>query len=408
MPVLSNDVSLADSVRFRDDNPDLFGVQIGEKQCDEMYMHGLRDHLCNSVELVPELFPEIARTIDQVRQDLLPAETIRGFISSDPTPQAWCIGGSENRTMILGVTSGLIQLMDIDELKFVIGHEIGHYIMGHHRRTPPESEGVDSINFRSLQRMAEISADRVGFLACPRADASFRAILKTASGLGERHVRFDVAAFSAQFQRLKELKEKKQGNGHSAYSTHPLLTVRCRALSLFATSQPYVEVTGRIGDPELSRNEMDDKIAGDMYDSTGYHPMSELENSVRLNLIWLVLRLFIEDQRFTKPEQAFLLDNFEGEIAEKAIEFVRSQGPDAVRKKYEEALTTLGGMNESARNSACAVIRRVASVASGAGSSQKDIKRLLKEIHKRLDCKVRARVKPWADEQSLAGLLELG
>ena len=192
MAILSQNVSLADSIRFRDDDPELFGVTIGDGPCDEAYMHALRDHLCNSVELVPELFPELARAIEQVQHDILPHEEIRAFISSDATPQAWCMGGSENNTMVLGVTSGLIRLMQIDELKFVIGHEIGHYVMDHHRRMPPEEEGVESINFRSLQRMAEISADRVGFLACPRTESAFHAILKTASGLDDEHIQFNV------------------------------------------------------------------------------------------------------------------------------------------------------------------------------------------------------------------------
>ena len=404
MAVLNQALDIAEAIRFRDDNPEMFGVTTGEGMADETYLLGLRDHLCNSVELVAELFPELSRAIEQVQHDLIPSEDVRAFISSDSTPQAWCMSGSENRTMVLGLTSGLVQLMTIDELKFVIGHEIGHYIMGHHMRIPPEDGGVESVNYRSLQRMAEISADRVGFLATSSSEAAYRAILKTASGLGEEYLQFDVGAFTAQFDKLKDLSKDKLSAGHNAYSTHPLLTVRCRALQLFGDSQPYCNATGKVQRPSHTRDELDDKIAADMYASTGYHPMAEIENTVRVNLIWLILRLFIEDGRFTKSEQAFLVENFEGSLAEKAIDFVRQHGPAAVCKKYEDALAALAAMKESARTSACRIVRRVASVAGG---TEKERKKLLKEMHKRLACKDKARIEPWADEHSLGGLLEL-
>ena len=62
-------------------------------------------------------------------------------------------------------------------------------------------------------------------------------------------------------------------------------------------------------------------------------------------------------------------------------------------------------MREPARNSACAVIRRVASVAGGTRRAREA---LLREMHEALRCSARARIEPWADEHSLGGLLELG
>lgn len=407
MPTLDTRLSLEQTIRFRDDDPEMFGMQVGDGPGDKAYLRGLRDHLSNSVELVAGLFPELARLIGQVQHDILPGEDIHAFVSGDPQPQAWCIGGNEEHTMILGVTSGLVQLLEADELKFVIGHEIGHHVMGHHRHAAPDEDGVDGINFRSLQRMAEISADRVGFLACARPDAGPRAILKTVSGLSGQHLRFDSDAFDQQFAKLKDLASKRQGSGsgsHDAWSTHPLFTVRCRALQLFGKSQPFHDITGRRQAAELTREQLEDSIAGDLYDSTGYHPMAEIEHAVRVNLIWMVLRLFIEDGRFTKGEQAFLRDNFEAELADKAIDFVRQHGPIAVCRKYEEALDNLASMSEAARNSACGVVRRVASVAGGDESVRL---KLLGEMHKHLACKARVRIQPWADEHSLGGLLDL-
>ena len=110
---------------------------------------------------MPSLFPGVDGVVSRVRELLLPDQPCRAFVSGDPTPQAYCMGGSKDHTVIIGLTSGLIQLMSDAELAFVVGHEIGHHLMGHHRRMRPSDDAVQSINFRSLQRMGEIIARAV-------------------------------------------------------------------------------------------------------------------------------------------------------------------------------------------------------------------------------------------------------
>jgi len=388
------------AVRFRDDDPDLFGVEIGDGSCDEQYMHGLRDHLSHAVEIVPALFPDLARAITEVQTKLLPQDGVRAFVSGEPMPQAYCMGGRDKDTMIIGLTSGLIQLLTIEELEFVIGHEIGHYIMEHHRRVPPEGGSVDSINFRSLSRMAEISADRVGYLASPSGDAAFRAILKTAAGIGNPYLRFDYAAFGDQLRKLKEI----NGGSGDARASHPLWTVRCRAMSLFSTSEMFFHLSGKRGVQGTVTDEMEEKIASDLAESTGYHPVAEMERAVCRHLIWLMLRLFIEDGRFSKGEQAFLRAQFDPVLATNAIEYVKDYGPLAVCQKSDEALEQLALMSKKSRQSACAVLRRVASVAGG---DHDQLMSLLREYHTKLESNDRVAIEPWDDQQSLGGLIEI-
>ncbi|MFQ5506893.1 MAG: hypothetical protein ACE5F1_19145, partial [Planctomycetota bacterium] len=265
---------------------------------------------------------------------------------------------------------------------------------------PPSDAAIESLGFRSLQRMAEISADRVGFLVCPSSELAFRAIMKTASGVGAPHLRFDYGAFSDQLRKLRKL----GGGSGNAHATHPLFTVRCRALSLFEMSESFHGITRSTRRWAISTADMDEKIATDLAESTGYHPIAEMENSVRRALIWLMLRLFIEDGRFSKPEQAFLRENFDAETAESAIAFVRDHGPVAVVKKYGEALDSLAEMNDAARSSVCAVIRRVASVASGAEAQRLS---LLGEMHRKLRCDRSPGIEPWDDENDLGSLIDI-
>ena len=53
MTTLTADTDRIEMVRFRDDNPEMFGVEIGDGPCDETYARGLREHLSHAVEVVP-------------------------------------------------------------------------------------------------------------------------------------------------------------------------------------------------------------------------------------------------------------------------------------------------------------------------------------------------------------------
>src|SRR5947208_276720 len=50
------------------------------------------------------------------------------YVAANPVPQALTIG--MNKPIIV-VTSGLVDLLDDEEMRFVLGHELGHAISGH-------------------------------------------------------------------------------------------------------------------------------------------------------------------------------------------------------------------------------------------------------------------------------------
>ena len=60
---------------------------------------------------------------------ILDAETVPElFVMGDPSFNAWCVG--MDKPFIL-VNSGLVDLMDEDELRWVLAHELGHAMSGH-------------------------------------------------------------------------------------------------------------------------------------------------------------------------------------------------------------------------------------------------------------------------------------
>lgn len=122
--------------------------------------------------------------------DLDPTQ-FRFFCMAEPTLNAFTTG-SEIPTIC--VTSGLLNVCSEEELAFVIGHELGHYICGHVRCHSLVRYLSDALLFTpawlaapairpiimSWSRYSELSADRAGLLACKDFDTASRVYLKLA------------------------------------------------------------------------------------------------------------------------------------------------------------------------------------------------------------------------------------
>ncbi len=119
------------------------------------------------------------------------------YVSQDPQPNAMCIGLDEP---IIVVTTGLVELLDEEEMRAVIGHEVGHALSGHSvYRTillfltslalkvawiPLGNLAIMAIvtALREWFRKSELSADRAGLLVGQDLTASMRGLMKLAGG----------------------------------------------------------------------------------------------------------------------------------------------------------------------------------------------------------------------------------
>src|SRR2546421_244796 len=150
---------------------------------------------------VHRLFAEAAATLDV-------AELPELYIEFSPGLNASCVGMS--RPFIV-VTSRAVELFDDDELRYLLGHELGHLLSGHAvYRTmmailaslatalPFGLFAIRMVMFGLFEwwRKAELSADRAGLLAGQDPAAALRAHMKLAGGNDLREI--DTAAFLEQ------------------------------------------------------------------------------------------------------------------------------------------------------------------------------------------------------------------
>src|SRR5260221_2218623 len=119
------------------------------------------------------------------------------FISQDPLVNAMTLGADKP---FMVITTGLVDLMDPEEARFIIGHELGHVLSGHAvYRTmlfhlvrlaariawmPIGYLGIRAIilGLDEWYRQSELSCDRAGLLAGQDLEAARRRLLEATGG----------------------------------------------------------------------------------------------------------------------------------------------------------------------------------------------------------------------------------
>jgi Zn-dependent protease with chaperone function len=180
------------------------------------------------------------------------------FVSQTPLVNAMALG---TNTPFIVLNSGLVELLDAEELRAVIGHELGHILSGHSvYRTmlynlivlasriawmPIGYIGLRAIiwGLEEWYRKSELSCDRAGLLAGQDLDASRRVLMKLAGG--SRLAEMNADAFHDQareYDAAPDLRDsilkllQLQGN------THPFAVVRFAELDHWVSSGEYERI----------------------------------------------------------------------------------------------------------------------------------------------------------------------
>ncbi|MBU2669492.1 M48 family metallopeptidase [Actinoplanes bogorensis] len=230
---------------------------------------------------VYQRFTEAATTLDVVELPEL-------YVSQDPIINGSAIGLDKP---FIVITTGAVERLDDDELRAMLGHEIGHVRSGHAvyktimmilTRWAANLSWlpVGAIALRAIiaamfewWRKAELSADRAGLLAGQDPAASTRLLMKLAGGGDLSQI--DTAAFleqAAEYESGGDLRDSIQKIGMTAWSTHPVPVARASELRKWVDSGAYAEILGgdyprRDSDGDASVSE-DVKAAANSYRET--------------------------------------------------------------------------------------------------------------------------------------------
>lgn len=212
-------------------------------------------HLANAVRVGPdqfaridEIYEECLRTLDvQVRPEL--------FIAQTPIVNAGAVGVDQP---FIVLNSGTLHLFDDDEIRFIIGHELGHVLADHSLyktmlalllRVSFGSLGIPVASIalfaivaalREWDRKSELSGDRAGLLAVQDPEVAYRVQMKMAGGGTVSEM--SVEAFEAQ------ARDYEQGGGvldgvvklmNLLQRTHPFSVLRLTELKRWVDSGDY-------------------------------------------------------------------------------------------------------------------------------------------------------------------------
>lgn len=345
-----------------------------------------------------DLLPDFYSLCYEVKSKLGFDESVDFYITGDSTVNAFSLAAEdEGEPHIVNVNSGLFDLMTQDELRFVIGHELGHLINKDtalsrliHFVFPPESNVPVSLQYkiRLHDQLAELVADRYGYMATGNLDVCVTAFFKMASGLDLAKMNVSIDALIADNTRRLEYFLKDRGTSRSS---HPVNPIRVQALNLFANANSdeelqagmdeLIEILLKVGDSELdehlarfiassglivasldgavNEDEVDqiidslsclkifpriflDEIAesnvGDIFNQAVGNILN-INPGMREGLLQYMVNIIMSDKKITEEEVAFLYD-FGDNIGFSQME-VASAIAESIQKSYVPSLESI-------------------------------------------------------------------
>jgi len=223
-----------------------------------------RDLLLTSMRLTPSIVPELFESVTHCIKALGIEEEVEIFCSQDPVLSAWVVPPTKGKILI-GFSNVALERFDDNELKFVLGHELGHTIYNHHslRRDMFENNSnispLNLLRYFAWKRYAELTCDRVGLLCCGDFNVAVRTFFKLTSGLSHPRWMRNVTD-AAMHYAVKEASAIEQEGTGDWYSTHPYSPMRVKALDLFARSKTYHKLLGTKGG-ELTEKKLESEVA---------------------------------------------------------------------------------------------------------------------------------------------------
>ncbi len=199
-----------------------------------------------TAQSTPEMMPLLQQNYARLQ-----VEPVNVFIVRSNQLNAYTFGLDSPKAVVL--YSSLFNIMDRDELQFILGHEMGHVKLGHTWLNTlvggmsgiPSGLGAAAIMelaFRWWNRACEYSADRAGVLACAKPAKAISALIKLEAGPAAlTHV-----GMQAAIQHIETEDDDLMNKLAEMLASHPMVAKRVEEIRRFTQTQDYRQMQARM------------------------------------------------------------------------------------------------------------------------------------------------------------------
>lgn len=281
----------------------------------------------NTLLVTKKITPKIYKTIKNVTNSLhIENDIIEAFVTPSSEMNAKVFSAHSEHCAII-INSELIEKLSEKELSFVIGHEMGHFLLGHVRQENTENN-IESLRQKRAQ---EISCDRIGLWACGDINIALNTLIKSTSGLSQKHLGIDSMAILDQMRKID-----KESSFDRSNSSHPPWFIRAFALFHFSLSDFFIRKNEEFFRKEQIENidKRIEKKLDDYIDNSNYTLNKIVENYQ----FWYVTTYSLRDGKLSKQEQKILQEKFGDQKLERLINILSESSQEEVNNFISEKM----------------------------------------------------------------------
>ncbi len=223
---------------------------------NETMIHGI--NMSSKIRLGPDQLPEIYQLLPPICKVLGITEP-EFYLEMNPYPNAYTFGDS---MISITVTSGLIEIMEEDEVKAVLAHECGHiacrHCLYHSMADIIINQGIDllgidaislplKIAFCHWQRCSEFSADRAAAVYLQSCSSVIEVMTRLSGGSKNITAKVNQKLYIEQAKEYQKLIDSSLWNKTLQFmvlmnQTHPFTAVRAAEIKQWCESSDFEKI----------------------------------------------------------------------------------------------------------------------------------------------------------------------
>lgn len=239
-----------------------------------------RQLLSNAFKLTHPVAPRVLDALAACKEILGYEGPVDVFINPEPLIRAAAVYAPPDTPAIV-LSSRLLEVFQEAELRFILGHELGHLAFEHFTLPLPATafahdesgrlvSPATALGLYRWNRAAEASADRAGLLCASELEASASALLARVSGWTSGSVKAELQSATRHVDALlsdPSARERHLDDDEAlgCFRSHAFSPWRVRALAAFSKTRTFLRSAGSYGSEEgLSDEDADTLLAWEL------------------------------------------------------------------------------------------------------------------------------------------------